>query len=253
VPTTLRKLQLNILIIGASSGIGRECAHVFSSEGHSVICSSRDEDELGNLASDLKIRYNCQAYAVSIDLAQPSCISNFVEEIYAILHKLDCVIVTAGTMPPDGADYSDQNALLNTTMTNYIGIATLLNDVSKRMTEVNAGTIVCLSSVAGDRGRQSNFIYGATKSALSTYLQGLRMKLNRHNIQVITILPGYVDTLMSYGKVKAVLAVSPTYFAKRIYKLSKSRRNVVYVPAIWWLVAKVLKSIPEAIYKRLHL
>ena len=244
---------MNILIIGASSGIGRECAHVFSSEGHSVICSSRDEDELSNLVCDLSIRYSYKAYAVPLDLTQLACINNFVKEIYAIFQKLDCVIITAGTMPPDGVDYSDQNALLNTTMTNYIGIATLLNDVSKRMTEVNAGTIVCLSSVAGDRGRQSNFIYGATKSALSTYLQGLRMKLNRHNIQVITILPGYVDTLMSYGKVKAVLAVSPTYFAKRIYKLSKSRRNVVYVPAIWWLVAKVLKSIPEAIYKRLHL
>lgn len=244
---------MNILIIGASSGIGRECAHVFSSEGHSVICSSRDKDELSNLVCDLSIRYNYKAYAVPLDLTQLTCINNFVKEIYSIFQKLDCVIITAGTMPPDGVDYSDQNALLNTAMTNYIGIAALINDISKRMTEVSAGTIICLSSVAGDRGRQSNFIYGASKSALNTYLQGLRMKLNRHNIQVITVLPGYVDTLMSYGKVKAVLAVSPSYFAKRIYKLSNSQQNIVYVPTIWWLVAKVLKSIPEAIYKRLHL
>jgi short-subunit dehydrogenase len=244
---------LNILIIGASSGIGRECAHVFSSEGHSVICSSRDEDELSNLVCDLSIRYSYKAYAVPLDLTQLTCINNFVKEIYAIFQELDCVIVTAGTMPPGEVEYSDQKALLDTTMTNYIGIAAILNELSKRMMEINAGMIICLSSVAGDRGRQSNFIYGATKSALNAYLQGLRMKLNRHNIQVITVLPGYVDTLMSYGKVRAVLAVSPSYFAKRIYKLSKSRRNIVYVPTIWWLVAKVLKSIPEAIYKRLHL
>ena len=244
---------MNVLIIGASSGIGRESAHVFSQEGHNIICSSRDEEELEYLVSDLKIRYDCQAYAVPVDLTQISTINNFVVKIYEIFQKLDCVIVTAGTMPADQEQYCDQKELFHSVMTNYIGIAAVLNDISVKMIGVNAGIIVCLSSVAGERGRQSNFIYGATKSALSTYLQGLRMKLNKYNIQVTTVLPGYVDTLMSYGKVNAFLAVSPYYFARRIYKLTRSGRNVVYIPAIWWLVAIILKLIPEAIYKRLHL
>ena len=244
---------MNVLIIGASSGIGREAAHVFTREGHNVICSSRDEHELSDLASDLQVRYDCEAYAVPVDLTQISMVTSFVEQVFQIFETLNCVIVTAATMPNDERPYYDQKELLNTAMTNYLGIAAVLNEISRRMMKFKAGTIICLSSPAGERGRQSNFIYGATKSALSTYLQGLRMKLHKYNVHVITVLPGYVDTLMSYGKVNAVFAVSPGYVAERIYKLTRTKRNVVYIPVIWWLVIGILKFIPETIYKRLHI
>lgn len=244
---------MNVLIIGASSGVGRECARVFSSEGHNLICSSRDEEELGYLVSDLKIRYGSKAYAVPVDLTETSSINNFIKEIYEIFQTLNCVIVTAATMPANEMPYYDQKALINTTMTNYVGISLVLNEISPKMVNNNSGTIICLSSVAGERGRQSNFIYSASKSALSTYLQGLRMKLYKDNIHVITVLPGYVDTLMSYGKVKSQFAVSPRYVARRIYKLTKSNRNIVYIPSVWWLIMKIIKLIPETIFKRLKL
>ena len=166
--------------------------------------------------------------------------------------KGNCVIITAATMPSNEMEYYDQKGLLDTTMTNYIGIASVLNEISRRMLKTNSGTIICLASVAGERGRQSNFIYGATKSAMITYLQGLRMKLYKFNIHVITVMPGYVDTLMSYGKVKEILSVSPNYVAKRIYNIRKSNRNVVYIPRIWWFIIKLLKMIPELIFKRLY-
>ena len=207
---------MNVLVIGASSGIGRESAHVFSREGHNVICSSRDEEELGYLVSDLKIRYNCQVNEIPVDLTQISSINNFIKKIYEIFQTLNCVIVTAATMPANETPYYDQKALINTTMTNYVGISLVLNETSQKMVKNNSGTIICLSSVAGERGRQSNFIYGASKSALTTYLQGLRMKLYKHNVHVITVLPGYVDTLMSYGRINSKLAVSPRYIAKKI-------------------------------------
>lgn len=243
---------MNVLIIGASSGIGREVAHVFSQKGHNVICSARDESELVEVAADLKVRYECQAYAVPFDLTQISMVESFVKRVYEIFETLHCVIVTAGTMPNNEIPYYDQKALFETAMTNYLGIAALLNEISRRMIRVNSGLIICLSSVAGERGRQSNFIYGSTKSALSTYLQGLRMYLYKYNVRVITVLPGYVDTLMSYGKVNDLFAVPPSYVARRIYKLTKGRRNVVYLPPIWLFVMGILKLIPEAIYKRLR-
>jgi len=242
---------LNVLIIGASSGIGREVAHVLSQEGHNVICSSRDGKELAELTSDLKVRYDCHAYAVPVDLMQLTMIDSFINQVYQIFETLNCVIITAATMPNEEKPYYDQKELFDTVMTNYLGVAAVLNEISKRMISINSGIIICLSSPAGERGRQSNFIYGSTKSALNTYLQGLRMKLYKYNVPVITVLPGYVDTLMSYGKVKAVFAVSPRYVARRISKLTSSKRNVVYIPAIWWLVMKILKFIPESIYKRL--
>ena len=242
---------MNVLIIGASSGIGREVAHVLSQEGHDVICSSRDENELTELTSDLKVRYSCNAYVVPVDLTQLTMINSFVNQVYQIFETLNCVVITAATMPNEKKPYYDQDELVDTAMTNYLGIAAVLNEISQKMMNINSGTIICLSSPAGERGRQSNFIYGSTKSALNVYLQGLRMKLYENNVRVITVLPGYVDTLMSYGKVKAVFAVSPNYVARRIYRLIKSKRNVVYVPAIWWLVMRILKLIPETIYKRL--
>jgi len=244
---------VNVLIIGASSGIGIEVAHVFSREGHNVICSSRDEKELEYLVSDLKIRYNCRAYAVPVDITQISLINNLIKEIYEIFQTINCVVITAATMPADETPYYDQKALINTTMTNYIGISLVLNEISQKMVNNNSGTIICLSSVAGECGRQSNFVYGASKSALTTYLQGLRMKLYKHNVHVITVLPGYVDTLMSYGRVKSQFVVSPHYVAKKIYKLTKSNRNIVYIPFVWWLIMRIIKSIPETIFKRLHL
>jgi short-subunit dehydrogenase len=156
-------------------------------------------------------------------------------------------------MPGNETEYYDEESLINTTMTNFIGIASVLNEISRRMINNNSGMIICLSSVAGERGRQSNFIYGASKSALNTYLQGLRSKLFKHNVYVITVLPGYVDTLMSYGKVKSQFAVSPYYVARKIYKLTKNKKDIVYVPSVWWLIMKIIKLIPEAIFKRLNL
>lgn len=242
---------MNVVIIGASSGIGREVAYVFAQEGYSVVCSSRDEKELERLVSDLKIRYGCNAYAVPVDITDLPSINIFIESIYRDFHTIDCVIVTVATMPGNEMAYYDKEGLMITTMTNYIGIALILNEISRRMVDNNSGMIICLSSVAGDRGRQSNFIYGASKSALKIYLQGLRMKLYKHNIRVITVLPGYVDTPMSYGKIKRQFAVSPRYVAQRIYKLTKGNRNVVYIPSIWWLITRIINLIPEATFKKL--
>lgn len=244
---------MNVLIIGASSGVGKEVAHIFSQKGHNVICSSRDEKELEYLVSDIKIRYGNKAFAVPVDLTNLSSIKKHLKEIYEICQSIDYVIVTAATMPGDEMQYYNEEGLVRTTMTNYTGIALILNEISRRMVENCSGIIICLSSVAGERGRQSNFIYGASKSALNTYLQGLRGKLYRYNIQVTTVLPGYIDTLMSYGKVKSSLAVTPKYVSRKIYSLTEKRRDVVYIPHVWWLIMKILKSIPEGIFKRLNL
>jgi decaprenylphospho-beta-D-erythro-pentofuranosid-2-ulose 2-reductase len=245
------KQELNVVVIGASSGIGKEVSHIFAQKGHNVICGSRDEKELKWLAEDLKIRYGNTAYGVPVDLMNKESVQYFIEKIYHSFTEIDCLVVTAGILPDVQIEFHDADNLMNTTLTNYVGIAMVLNEVSRRMMQNKTGTIICLSSVAGERGRQSNFIYGASKSALNTYLQGLRMKMYSHNVRIVTVLPGYVDTPMSYGKVDPKLAVSPQYVAKKIYRLIYSKRNIVYIPIVWWLVMAIIKLIPEAIFKRL--
>ena len=244
---------MDVAIIGASSGIGRAVANVFAENKHNVICSSRDENELDSLVSDLRIRYDIKAYAVAVDLTNNLSIKKFIKRSYELFKTIDCCIVTAAVVDSVDKPYYDEEELINTTNANYTGIALTLNEVSRRMAGGNSGVIMCLSSVAGDRGRQSNFIYGASKSALITYLQGLRMKMFKHNVHVITVLPGYIDTIMAYGRVQNCLAVSPQYAARKIYKLVKSNRNIVYIPPVWWLIMKIIKLIPEAIFKRLSL
>jgi len=242
---------MNVVVVGASSGIGREVARVFACEGHTIVCSARDKKELTELVSDLEIQYGCSAYGIPVDITERSSIRNFFEKIDEHFATIDCVVVTAAIMPSYEIPYHDEKCLLTTTMTNYTGIALFLNEVSRRMACNNSGIIICLSSVAGDRGRRSNFIYGASKSALNTYLQGLRMEMYRHNVRVVTVLPGYVDTPMSYGKVERRYAVSPHYVAEKIYKLTRGNRNIVYIPPIWWLIMRVIRLIPEAVFKKL--
>jgi short-subunit dehydrogenase len=244
---------MNVIVIGASSGIGKEVVHIFSQKGHSVVCSSRDEGELRDLVSDIKIRYGNNAFAIPLDLSDHLSIRQFLHNVFKIFATVECVVVTAATMPSNEMEYHNEEAFLKTIMTNYIGVGLVLNMLSQHMAKNKSGIIICLSSPAGERGRQSNFIYGASKSALTTYLEGLRGMMFRHNVQITTVLPGYVDTPMSYGKVKGVLAVSPNYVAKKIYNLTEKKRDIVYLPPIWWLILKVIKFIPGTIFKRLKM
>ena len=244
---------MDVAIIGASSGIGRAVANIYAENKHNVICSSRDENELDSLVSDLRIRYDIKAYAVAVDLTNNLSIKKFIKRSYELFKTIDCCIVTAAVVDSVDKPYYDEEELINTTNANYTGIALTLNEISRRMAGGDSGVTMCLSSVAGDRGRQSNFIYGASKSALITYLQGLRMKMYKHNVHVITVLPGYIDTIMAYGRIRNSLAVSPQYAARKIYKLVKSKRNIVYILPVWWLIMKIIKLVPESIFKRLSL
>lgn len=243
---------MKALIIGASSGIGREVAHVFSRNGWDVICSARDETELHMLSGDLKTRYGGNAHVAPVDLTDPVSVSRFVRELYVAHPIIDCVVMTAGTLPRDEEEHDGEEDLIRVTATNYIGVALMLNGISRRMAAKNAGVIICMSSVAGERGRRKNFIYGASKSALTTYLQGLRMKMHGHGVRVVTVVPGYVDTLMAYGKVRKGFAVSPQYVARKIYKLLGRNKDVAYIPPIWWLIMKTVKLVPESLFKRLR-
>lgn len=242
---------MKVLIIGASSGIGREVAHVFSRNGWDVICSARDGAELHMLSGDLKTRYGGNAHVAPVDLTDPASVSRFVKALYEAHPIIDCVVVTAGTLPRDEEEHDDEEDLIRVTATNYIGVALMLNEISRRMAAKNAGVIICMSSVAGERGRRKNFVYSASKSALTTYLQGLRMKMYGHGVRIVTVVPGYVDTLMAYGKVRKGFAVSPQYVARKIYMLLGRKKDVAYIPPIWWLIMKTVKLVPESLFKRL--
>jgi decaprenylphospho-beta-D-erythro-pentofuranosid-2-ulose 2-reductase len=245
--------DMNVVVIGASSGVGRAVASAFARGGHVVACAARDETELGAIAADLEIRHGCHAHALAVDLSCHDSVTSFLERLDGRISTVDCLVVTAATMPADGSPYHDAHELLHTTSTNYVGIALIVGEVARRMEQAGGGTIVCASSVAGDRGRASNFVYGASKAALNTYLEGLRMRLWRAGVSVVTLKLGYVDTLMSYGRVHGLLAVSPDYVARRIYRLVGKTAKGIYLPWIWRPIMAVVRVMPETVLKRLSI
>ena len=137
--------------------------------------------------------------------------------------------------------------------TNFTGCVSALEILARRFEARRAGFIAALSSVAGDRGRQSNYLYGAAKGGLSTYLQGLRNRLHHSGVRVVTIKPGFVDTAMTYGRPGLFLVASPERVARAVYRALRGGQDVVYVPWFWRPVMFAMRGVPERLFKRLRL
>ena len=243
----------SILILGANAGIGRALAGEFASHQHDLILAGRDLEELQALAADLNLRYNVNARAARVDVlnfeglesALAACIAAAGESLQG------AVLCTGYLGDPEVAhrDLSEARRILDT---NFTGSVLALEVLANHFEQKRKGFICALSSVAGDRGRQSNYLYGSAKGGLTTYLQGLRNRLYQSGVNVITVKPGFVDTRMVFGKGKLPLVAPPEAVARDIYHAVESGKNVVYVPWFWRVIMLIVRAIPEGIFKRLH-
>ena len=243
-----------VLILGANAGIGRALAVEFSSHEYDLILAGRDREELQALAADLHLRHNVQARAARVDVldfdslepALTSCIAPAGD-------SLEGVLVCAGYLGDPELARRDLNEARRILDSNFTGVAVALNVLANHFEQKQRGFICALSSVAGDRGRQSNYHYGAAKAGLTTFLQGLRNRLHHSGVHVITVKPGFVDTRMVYGKPDLPLVASPQAVARHIYRAVKSRRNVVYAPWFWRAIMALVRAVPEGLFKRLKM
>lgn len=242
----------NILILGATSSIARSIATIFAARGDQLYLASRDTEELARITNDLKIRYNVPVHYSKFDAEDSSTHLDFWQNTLKTMQHIDGVIVAFGYL-------GNADALHNTTMAtqiiqnNFAGAVSILNHCANYFEAQKHGFIIGLSSVAGDRGRQSNYIYGAAKAALATYLQGLRNRLYPAGIQVITIKLGFVDTAMTYGLPGLFLVASPEKAAQKIIKTIGSKQDIAYIPGFWRYIMLIIKTIPEGIFKRLKI
>jgi decaprenylphospho-beta-D-erythro-pentofuranosid-2-ulose 2-reductase len=226
----------NILIFGATSGIARGIAHAFAKRGDNLFLAGRDEVELNKIAQDLKIRYGATVETLEFDIEHyktPPHIDNLDGIVYAIGYM--------GTH------------IKKTLKINFSYAVDVLNHYVGYFETRKQGFIVGISSVAGERGRQSNYIYGAAKAGFSTYLQGLRNKLSKNNIKVITIKPGFIDTAMTFGLPGLFLVADPNAIGEKIANAVNKKSDVLYLPWFWKYIMLIIKSIPEFIFKRLSL
>ena len=243
-----------ILILGATSAIASATAREFAAHKFDLVLGGRDLEELGALASDLNLRYGVRAGVLPFDALDPQAHSVSLKSFLAGADvTLEGAVVCIGYLGDQAKGQSDWDEARLILETNFAGCVSALNILANHFEPRQAGFICGVSSVAGDRGRQSNYLYGAAKAGLSAYLEGLRNRLYHAHVKVVTVKPGFVDTHMTYGRPGLFLLASPEKVAKGIFKASHNRKAVVYLPWFWRPIMLIVRSIPEAIFKRLRM
>jgi short-subunit dehydrogenase len=243
-----------VLILGANAGIGRALAAEFASHQYDLILAGRDLEELQALAADLNLRHNVRARAERVDVLNFDALESALAAcVGPDGDSLEGVVLSTGYLGDPETARKDLKEVRRVLDTNFTGSALALEVLANHFEQKRKGFICALSSVAGDRGRQSNYLYGSAKGGLTTYLQGLRNRLYHGGVHVITVKPGFVDTRMVFGKAKLPLMAPPGAVARDIYQAVKDRKNVVYVPWFWRVIMTIVSSIPEGLFKKLRM
>jgi decaprenylphospho-beta-D-erythro-pentofuranosid-2-ulose 2-reductase len=237
-----------VLILGATSDIGFAIARKFASEKYNVQLAARNTNLLQPFQSDLQIRYGVQCSLHSFNALDFNSHADFY---HTLIPRPVVTVYVIGYMNDNEKVITDWDESLRTINTNYTGAVSILNIIASDYASHKSGTIVGISSVAGNRGRQSNYIYGSAKAAFTAYLSGLRNKLYHDNVHVMTVLPGFVNTKMTeHLKLPPLLTANPENVADAIYNGVRTKRDVLYVKWFWKWIMRIITTIPESIFKK---
>lgn len=243
---------LQIVVLGATSAIAMATARIYAVRGASLYLVARNPQKLAVVASDLQVRGAAQVFTCVMDLDDTAHHAAMLQDAESSLGGIDVALIAHGILGDQTAaeaDYGVAEQILRTNMLSAVSLATWL---ANYFSERKRGTLAVLSSVAGDRGRKSNYVYGASKAGLTTFLQGLRNRVDRLGVQVLTIKPGFVSSPMTAQMAGGTLFVTPDRVARGIVKAVEKRRDVVYLPGFWRVIMGVVKAIPEFMFKRLN-
>jgi decaprenylphospho-beta-D-erythro-pentofuranosid-2-ulose 2-reductase len=241
------------LIVGATSAIAEATARLFAADGDRLCLAGRKVERLTAMAEDLRVRGAAQVETIALDANEIPRHEAVLAQAERAMGGLDTALIAHGTLPDQRACQSSADATIAAFMTNALSAISLLTLIANRFERQRAGTIAVISSVAGDRGRQSNYVYGAAKSALSTFTQGLRNRLSRFGVTVVTIKPGFVDTPMTAGFKKGALWATPEAVAESIHRAMTKGQDIVYTPWFWRWIMAIIRAVPESIFKRTRL
>lgn len=243
--------QAAVLILGARSDIARAVAHRFAALGHSIQLAARGASGLDADKSDLELRYGVQVTVHEFDVLAYDTHAKFLDGLPELPMIAICAV---GSMGDQAESEADIGIAVQVMRTNFEGPASVLANLANRFVLRGSGTLVGISSVAGARGRATNYIYGSAKAGFTAYLSGLRNRLTKHGVHVVTVLPGFVATQMTEGlNLPVRLTAQPDEVALAIERAVTKKRNVIYVRPIWHLIMAIICTIPEPIFKRMKL
>ncbi|HVW97476.1 MAG TPA: SDR family oxidoreductase [Mucilaginibacter sp.] len=239
----------SVLVLGATSDIGIAIAKRFAASGFTILLAARKPELLDPLKSDIEIRYNVACSIHQFDALAYHTHAAFFENL-----KPDIVVSIFGVMYDEEEAFENwalTEAMINT---NFTGAVSLLNIVAKYYIARQSGSVIGISSVAGDRGRASKLVYGSSKAAFTAYLAGLRNKCFKHHVHVMTVKPGFVYTRMTENMpLPAPLTSTPAELAEIVYRGFKKKKNTIYVKWFWRYIMLIIKNIPEFQFKKMKL
>lgn len=242
-----------ILIIGATSAIAEHCARIWAANGEALHLVARNEQHVQTIAADLKVRGASDVTTDCSDLNETVKHEQLLDAAYDALSGVDIVLIAHGTLSNQKSCELSVTETLAEIQTNALSTISLLTLIANRFEAKQSGTICVISSVAGDRGRASNYVYGSAKSMVTTFTSGLRQRLYKSNVSVVTIKPGFVDTPMTSEFKKGFLWARPSVVGEKIVEAIDKKKSEVYVPSFWWMVMLIIKVIPSKIFKGIRL
>jgi len=242
-----------ILIIGATSAIAEHCARIWAANGDALHLVARNEQHVQTIAADLEVRgaSNVTTYCIDLnDIDEHEELLNSADEL---LGGVDIVLIAHGTLSNQKSCELSVKETLAEIQTNALSSISLLTLIANRFEAKQSGTICVISSVAGDRGRASNYVYGSAKAMVTTFTSGLRQRLYKSNVSVVTVKPGFVDTPMTSEFKKGFLWAKPTVVSRRIVNAIDKGEAEVYVPSFWWFIVLLIRLVPIMIFNKLEI
>ena len=240
-----------ILIIGATSTIAEHCARIWATKGYALHLVGRSEKRVQTIAADLKVRGASEVTTFCSDLNDMDKHEELLNLTDNALGSVDIVLIAHGTLSNQKECELSVEETLAEINTNALSTISLLTHIANRFEAKQAGTVAVISSVAGDRGRASNYVYGSAKAMVTAFTSGLRQRLHKSHVAVVTIKPGFVDTPMTAKFKKGWLWAKPDVVAVKIVEAIDKRKDEVYIPGFWWLVMALIKMIPNKVFNKI--
>lgn len=242
---------MEVLILGATSDLAVALAHRFAREQYTITLAARNLSKLEPIVADLKVRENATVKTLAFDARNFSQHQAFADALPTIPDVVICVFGYLGSQDKAMHDWDEAANIIES---NYTGAVSILNLLAARMMERGSGTIIGISSVAGERGRQSNYIYGSAKAGFSTYLDGLRNRCFHSGVHVMTVKPGFMKTAMTEGlPLNPKLTALPDQAAAAIFKAYRKKKNTVFVLWMWKYIMCIIRNIPEWKFKKMKM
>ncbi len=242
-----------VLVIGATSAIASATARLFAGDGDRIFLIGRNESRLQATADDLAVRGATFTGWQVLDVNALDRHDNVLTQAEQALGGFDIVLIAHGTLPDQARCQASAEMMVQEFRTNAISTMALLTRIAEMMEKARHGRIAVITSVAADRGRQSNYVYGAAKAAVDTFLEGLRQRLHKVGVGVTTIRPGFVDTPMTADFKKGLLWAKPEAAARRIHRAIIKGADIAYVPPFWRGIMLIIRLMPRWIFKKITL